>query len=217
MLFLSIYRNKFQVVGIDEALRFLRGEVKQDKSAKTKILITFDDGYRDNYINALPTLTRHRFPAIVFLTTDYINTDNKRPRYAKVPWKRDYLNMTEIRDMIGKGIAFGAHTRTHPHLDQISSEDAKNEIIGSRDALKNIFGSKDIAFCYPYGHYNEQVKNIVRETGLSCAFSVNPGINYRGQDLFEIKRIGVLGEDNFSSFKFKLTDKYENTSVSLNK
>ncbi|MDD5136039.1 MAG: polysaccharide deacetylase family protein, partial [Candidatus Omnitrophica bacterium] len=63
-------------------------------------------------------------------------------------------------------------------------------------------------FCYPYGNYNETVKNIVKEAGFSCAFSVKPGINYKEQDLFEIKRIDILGNDNFSSFKYKVTDKY---------
>ncbi len=217
MLFLSIYRNKFQVVGIEEALSFLKGSSGPDKTKKTRILITFDDGSRDNYINALPVLMRHRFPAVVFLTTDYINTDKKRPRYAKVPWKRDYLNMDEIRDMMGKGIAFGAHTKTHPHLAQIPPDEAKKEILGSRDALRNIYGGKDIAFCYPYGDYNTAVKNIIKDSGMTCAFSVNPGINHKGQDLFEIKRIDVLGTDNFSSFKYKVTDKYENTGVSFDR
>lgn len=48
----------------------------------------------------------------------------------------------------------------------------------------------------------------VQDSGFSCAFTVKPGINYRRQDIFEIKRIDVLGEDSFSSFKYKVTDKY---------
>ncbi|MDD5427809.1 MAG: polysaccharide deacetylase family protein [Candidatus Omnitrophica bacterium] len=201
MLFLSANSGFVRVVGINETLQALRGKRGHTGQANTKVLITFDDGYRDNYINALPVLASHGFPAIIFLTTDYISTNVKRPRYANVPWDRDYLDMAEIKEMAGKGIAFGAHTRTHPHLAQIGGEGAKEEIAGSYNAIKGICDVADIAFCYPYGEYNGYIKKLVSEAGFSCAFSTNPGINYKGQDLFEIKRVAVSGAYNLSAFK----------------
>lgn len=210
MLFLNVYRNAFQIIGMDEALKWFNDQSaarsQQPVDKRTRILITFDDGYKDNYTNAFPLLSGYGFPATIFLTTDNIDSG-----------KREYLSMKEIDKMKANKISFGAHTKMHPHLSRISHEQVKDELIGSYQVLETITDRQDIPFCYPYGDYNEYVKNMVKETGFSCAFSVKPGINYPGQDIFEIKRIDVLGNDNFSSFKYKITDKYEDTSLSLNR
>jgi peptidoglycan/xylan/chitin deacetylase (PgdA/CDA1 family) len=200
MMFLNFYRKQFEVISVAEMVEWLKGT---RQSSRTKIVITFDDGYRDNYIHAYPVLKKYKFPATVFLTTDYIGTEYKKDRYKDVPWKRDYLNWDEVKEMMDEGIGFGAHTATHPHLAQIRVDEAEREIKKSYESVKTPY------FCYPHGDYNEKVKEIVKKMGFSCAFTVKPGINYKGQDLFEIKRIDVVGEDNFASFKYKITDKYK--------
>ena len=207
MFFLNVYRNRFQVIGINEMLDWF-GSSLTKANGKTKIVITFDDGYRDNYLNAFPILKKYKFPATIFLTTDYIGTECKKPRYENVPWKRDYLNMEEIEEMRKNKIIFGTHTKTHPRLTEISLEQAKDEIQKGDSPLRGQSPFCQSPFCYPHGDCNEEIKRIVKKTGFSCAFSVKPGINYRGQDIFEIKRIDVLGQADFSSFKYKITDKY---------
>ncbi|MDP3791838.1 MAG: polysaccharide deacetylase family protein [Candidatus Omnitrophota bacterium] len=205
MLFLSAYRNAFQIIGVDEMLGWFNHAPMKDNK-KTKIVITFDDGYKDNYTHAFPVLRKYCFPATIFLTTGRINSEGK-----------EYLNTSEIDEMMRAGITFGAHTRTHPYLSRIDTKQINEELADSHRALENIAGKQSVPFCYPYGDYNEYVKNTVKATGFSCAFSVSPGINYPGQDIFEIKRIDILGNDNFSSFKYKITDKYENSCVPLNR
>jgi peptidoglycan/xylan/chitin deacetylase (PgdA/CDA1 family) len=212
MFFLDFYKKQFQVISLNEMIEWLsfKPKYRLKKKTRTKILITFDDGYRDNYIYAFPVLKKYGFPAVVFLTTDYIGTDYKEEKYRDVGWRRDYLNTEEIKEMVTSGISFGVHTMTHPHLTQIPLEEAKREIEESKKVVNELMGSGVCAFCYPYGEYNRDILNLVKECGFSCAFSVNPGINYQGQSLFEIKRIDVLWQDNFSSFKYKITDKYSN-------
>jgi len=216
MKFLNFYRKKFQIISMEEMIEyFVASSVdnRKRKAVRTKILITFDDGYRDNYTHAFPILKKHRFPAAVFLTTDYISTEYKKERYKNAPWSMDYLNYGEIKEMKASGIRFGAHTATHPHLREIDLDEAKKEILKSYESVREISGNDNIPFCYPYGEFNEEIKQIVKKCGFSCAFSVAPGINYRNQDLFEIKRIDVLGGDSFSSFKYKVTDKYKGEKI----
>jgi len=212
MFFLSFYRRQFRVIGIEEMMEYLSSERTIDSGETgTKILITFDDGYRDNYLYAWPILKRYRFPAVIFLTAKYIGSEYKKERFKSLPWRRDYLNREEIREMVKGGISFGAHTMTHPHLLQIPLEEVEKEIKESKTVVSELTSKPTEAFCYPYGEYNTSIVELVKKSGFKCAFSVTPGVNYPGEDVFQIKRIDVLGHDNFSSFKYKITEKYIST------
>jgi len=212
MAFLSFYSRQFEIVDCTRLISFLISspiQEKKNKRQKTKVLLTFDDGYQDNYLNAFSVLKKNKFPAIIFLTTGYIKGDDPDfTSYKDTSAERDYLSTTEIKEMMNAGISFGAHTVSHPHLSQITLKEATQEIERSLQAVTNLTKNKNPPFCYPYGEYNQIIKEFVIKQKASCAFSVIPGINHRGQDLFEIRRIDVSGFDNLSSFKYKLTDKY---------
>ena len=207
MFFLNCYRNRFEIITLTQMLDFVKNDFPKGDN-KTRILITFDDGYRDNYLYAYPILKKYNFPAVIFLITGSIGTEQKRERYGFLPWKRDFLNKEEIVEMMRSRIVFGAHTKTHPRLTQIEQSQADAEISKSCADVATITGSVPAAFAYPYGDYNEDVENSVRKKGFSCAFTVESGINEIGQNGFRIKRISILQEDSFSSFKYKITDKH---------
>ena len=204
-----LHKNGFKVINIDEMADKLKDPAY--KPDGKDVMITFDDGYRDNFLNAYPVLKEYGFPAVIFLTAGMVGTDKKRPRYAGMP-SPDMLSWEEVREMAKNGITFGAHTVDHPHLDRVDSEEAKKEIFGSKEIITHYLQPATynrMSFCYPYGDYNIKVKDIVKETIFDCAFSINPGTNAPGCDLFELKRTEMNGTDSLFDFQKKLAGAYD--------
>ncbi|MGE5280658.1 MAG: polysaccharide deacetylase family protein [Deltaproteobacteria bacterium] len=201
-------RQRHRVVGPEALFPGSRSVVpgpRENRDHERPVLLTFDDGYRDNYLNAYPFLKEFRLQATIFLTTGYIGTDHKRPRYKDVPWRRDYLDRGEIREMRSNGIGFGAHTATHPHLLGLDDKTIEAEVGSSRDFVAGELGMEKPAFSYPYGEFDDRIRRIVRESGFSSAYTVKPGVFHPGDDLFDIPRIGVSGTDTLDDFRKKLS------------
>lgn len=117
------------------------------------VLFTFDDGYRDNLTRAVPLLTEFGVGAVLFCVTDRIDeasslTDGVRARLAP---RRTYLDWAETDRMAGLGHTVGAHTRTHPHLTELTRAQAEQEVAGSFDRITAVLGRYPRSFAYPYG------------------------------------------------------------------
>lgn len=190
-----LFKKGYKVISATDSIEYLKEQRSPNLKEKT-IVLTFDDGWEDNYLNAFPILRRFGFTATIFLTTAKINS-------------LDYLNFRQIKEMLDYGIEFGAHTVNHPNLTQITTEEAENEIRRSKREVGEFTGLPVKAFCYPRGDYNEIIKKIVDDAGFSCAFSVKPGKNNQDTHLFELRRTEVSGYDSLFDFIKKLKGAYD--------
>ncbi len=158
--------------------------INQGKPLPRKsVVITFDDGYADNYQYAFPILKKYGFPATIFVITDVVNTDG-------------YLTTAQMKEMSAYGIDIGSHTRGHPYLPELSSEDQKNEIHESKSRLEKELGVPVKYFAYPSGGFTEQIKRFVREAGYAGACTTNRGSDRWNRDVFELKRIRFSDQDD---------------------
>jgi len=100
------------------------------------------------------------------------------------------LNWDEIREMCRSKITFGSHTKNHAILTRTSKKEIAEEVVGSGLQIAEHLASTCSAFCYPNGNYDDEIKEIVTRY-YSCAFTSRHGFVRHGDDLFELKRIGI--------------------------
>ncbi|MET7507724.1 polysaccharide deacetylase family protein [Streptomyces albidoflavus] len=109
------------------------------------VLVTFDDGYRDNLTHARPVLAELGVRAVLFACTGLLGRRSDHPR-------EDYLTPDECDLLAADGHLIGAHTSTHPHLDRLPGERARAECAASLDAVAARYGPGPARlFAYPYG------------------------------------------------------------------
>ena len=177
-------------------------------NGKKYIILTFDDGYEDNYKIAFPILKKYQFKCIIYLVS-HLNYNKWDVEVPENPEKKfPLMTWGMIKEMQEYGIEFGGHTMTHQKLAHIPFEQAKEEITKSTQYLEEKLGEKLVCFAYPYGDLNEQVKEFVRNSSYSFAVATDSGDLSFSEDLFQIRRIGIFPTNNMLSFKRKVHGNY---------
>lgn len=130
---------------------------------KNPILLTFDDGYEDNYKNAFPILKKYKVKGTIFPITNAVNT-------------RNYLTTDQIKEMSASGLVdFGSHTANHNYLSKEDTAKVLYELRESKKFLERVTGNPIRTFCYPFGDNSPSVIKQVEEIGYSIAFSTEEG------------------------------------------
>jgi peptidoglycan/xylan/chitin deacetylase (PgdA/CDA1 family) len=151
------------------------------------VFLTFDDGFRDVFEQALRVLRAHGFRAVLFLVSDLIGKTNEwQQREGDVV--EPLMDSAQVRDWLAAGQAIGAHTRTHPWLTRLAPAAAREEIAASKKQLEDLFAVPVEHFCYPYGDWNEAVRDLVIAAGYQTAGTTDAGVNGRGSSPFALRR-----------------------------
>ena len=164
------------------------------------IMITFDDGYKNNYTNVFPCLVEHGINVVIFLITDYIGKEYTREQI---------LGWNEIKEMSRHGIDFGSHACAHRRLTELPQSDIKTEVECSKKIIEDNLGKKADLFCYPKGYYDRSVKEIVKAAGYRGACATEVGGNDRLTDVFSLKRTEISLYDDLEDFKAKLQGRFD--------
>ncbi|MBC2851913.1 polysaccharide deacetylase family protein [Cetobacterium sp. 8H] len=175
---------------------------------KKWIMLTFDDGYKDNYENAFPILKKYGFKSIIYIL-DGLNYNKWDVQNKNNPEKKfTLMNKEELLEMQNYGIEFGGHTSSHPELAKLPIEKAIDEISISKITIEKMIGKELLSFAYPYGSLNQDVKQIPKKIGYRFAVATDSGSLTFSDDLFEIRRIGIFPTNNLFNFKRKVSGKY---------
>ncbi|MEO6985012.1 MAG: polysaccharide deacetylase family protein [Paralcaligenes sp.] len=205
-------RHRYRSLSSAEFARHLQGQ----KAPARSIVITFDDGYLDNWVYAYPLLKKYGYTALVFLVTSWINNGPIRhylgqdglpqtPAHDECELRIEQgrsddviLRWSEIHAMYASGVfEFHSHTHTHVRWDQSSHAAEKNqrmreELALSRAALMANLGEVSEHFCWPQGYFDADYVRIAQEAGFRYLYTTQAfGQNQPGTDPASIYRFAV--------------------------
>jgi len=142
------------------------------------IIITFDDGYRDNYENAFPILQDLGLKGTFFVATEFVDQGN-----------RNYLDWAMVEEMAAAGNRFEPHSKTHADLTTHDRDFIVWEVLGSQETIASHIGYRPRYFAYPGGRYNDEVQEIVAELDFWGAVTTANGLWHGFNDRFEWGRV----------------------------
>lgn len=185
--------NNYNVVSAEKLLEYLN---KKDIPSKT-VVITFDDGYQDNFLNAWPILKKYNFPATIFLATGNVGSDFMiRGEVMR------FLNWNEMSEMEASGlIDIEPHTETHQKLNKLTTEETFAEINVSKKMIEEKLNKKCHFFSYPFGIYNDNIIKILKDFSFRAGLSIDKGrIDFK-TDKFILRRNSIDSAVKFREFK----------------
>ncbi len=206
---LQFVKNNYDVISLVE----LSKRIVTDELNGNELAVTFDDGYQDNLINALPLLEKYNIPATIFITTEFLG------KKASFGWDMEYeeedratfLNEEDIRVLSNHPlIEIGAHTSLHSRLSNLTEGEQRSDILKSKEILERVTGKKINLFAYPFGgvyDFDNTTKKIVKELGFDFSYSNTQNFARNSKDSFCVPRLNIR-ESTVSELSKKLLTFY---------
>lgn len=187
---------------------FASGRRKLAEFPRRPIMLTFDDGYLDNYTNLLPLMQQYGYRGVLYLLGDFevrynqwdLAEDPSEPR-------AELMSEAQKQAFVAAGWEIGAHTLTHPRLANLPAAEAAHEMAASKAELERRLGIEVLSFAYPYGNLSAETKRLAAEAGFTYAVATDSGGLHLEDDRMQIFRINMFPHESAGSL-FKKTSSW---------
>lgn len=162
---------------------FYEGKVLPPKS----VVLTFDDGYRDNYEQAFSILKKYKKTGTFFMISGFVNAQS-------------YMTEAQLKEMSDAGMEIEPHSKSHQSLGSFDKTKIATEIILSKMEIEKITGKPAYFLAYPYGSYNEQVISVIKNQGYLLAVTTRGGKDQDNSKPYELSRFAVTPRTDIRTF-----------------
>jgi peptidoglycan/xylan/chitin deacetylase (PgdA/CDA1 family) len=196
----------YETMALSEAVRLLS---RRESPGPKRVVITFDDGYRNFYTGAFAVLQKYGFTATMFLPTAYIGA--QRNSFKGI----ECMTWDEVREMRKAGIEFGSHTVTHPKLVQLNWTEVERELRDSKTEMETQLGVRVTTFAYPFAFpqakplFVKKFTDALLENGYRCCLTTEVGRARPSDNVYRLKRLPMNTEDDLDLFRAKLEGGYD--------
>ena len=170
---------------------------------KKSVLLTFDDGYLDNFTEALPLLQKYNMQAVVFPIANWLGKPNHWEHFGK----QETTTMTaeQLKIWLSSGMQVEPHTMNHPFLTQCSEEKLFLEVHDAKIKLAELLAKPMNYLCYPYGFFDQKVIEATKRAKYKMAFAIFDRVPLWHINLFALPRIPIPSHQKMWEFKLKVS------------
>jgi peptidoglycan/xylan/chitin deacetylase (PgdA/CDA1 family) len=197
--------NGYTTVNLNEALEAMM----TGRNSDNRVVITFDDGFRDFYTHAFPILAEYNFKATMFIVSGLTGNETVRAD------GKEYMTWAEVREIHAHGIQIGSHTVNHPELYKLSPKEVEYEVRQSKETIEDGLGEAIRSFSYPYAFpeqdkkFTAQLQEMLQTHGYENGVSTILGTAGADDNWFFMPRLPVNSFDDLRLLNAKLEGGYD--------
>lgn len=184
-----LYNNGYTTLNLRQVYDFFQYDTPIPKKS---VVLTFDDGYIDNYLYAYPVLKKYNFNATVFIVTSWVNKD------------KAYMNSAQLKEIDKNGFQVESHTAYHDELVTLSKQKQVNTFQKSKKFLENTLNRKIDYIAYPFGKFNKNSIDALKETKYKMALTIKGSWARKKSGIYSVHRMRITDTDTIKSFKNKI-------------
>lgn len=181
----------YTTLSLNELYNFMQNDTPVSKKS---VVITFDDGYVDNYTNAYPVLKELGLKATVFVIVNTIDKD------------KNYLTSEQLKIMDKNGINIESHTLSHEDLSKLTYEQQLYTLTHSKESLEKLLYKEIKYFAYPYGSCNNDTIKAIKKCEYTLAVTTAGGFASKEDGIYTLSRVFISGSASMKEFERRLTN-----------
>ena len=195
--------RKYSTISFGQLLDYVRTGIPLPPRP---VMITFDDGYKNNFTQMYPLLKKYNCLGNIYLVSSFIN------RLPSPTDPNEYMTVDDLNNMDAEIIQYGLHTYDHLDYNKLDAQAIEHDLKKSKKQLNEYGIEFTPCFAYAYGSYpkkdiekRKKLFDILESNGIGLAFRIGNRINKLPlQNKFLVERIDIRGTDSFFEFKTKL-------------